>query len=258
MCSRNTLSILTIVAILLAMLSPAPAGPIEDCAEFARFGVPGREGDILCRTGHLLAHDPLTKNPVWVIERLTKEKAISKVVPRYDKFKADPDLLKGRRSELSDYTGAGYDRGHLAPSADMRWDQKAMVECFFLSNIVPQVGEGMNRGIWKDLEEYVRSWAISRGELFVFTGPIYYGGVGKTVGASRVAVPSHLYKIIFDPQRREAIAFTMPNRALDPNDMPVYIVSIRDIEAWTGLDFLSNLDQGTQDAIETMKANKLW
>jgi endonuclease G, mitochondrial len=114
------------------------------------------------------------------------------------------------------------------------------------------------RGIWKDLEEYVRSWAISHSELFVFTGPICYGGVEKTVGAGRVAVPSHIYKIIFDPQRREVIAFGMPNAALNPNDMPVYIVSIRDIEAWTGLNFLSELDQGTQDAVETMKADKLW
>lgn len=234
------------------------AGPIEDCAEYAKLGVPGQEGEILCRTGHLLAHHPEYKTPIWVIERLTKEKATSKVVPRYNKFQTDPDLEKGKRAELSDYRGSGYDRGHMAPSADMRWDKDAMVECFYLSNMVPQVGKGMNQGIWKNLEEYIRVWAIDSGELFIYTGPIYEGGVTKTIGKNNVAVPSHLYKIVYDPSRQQAIAFIMPNEALKAEDMPLYIVSIRDIEEKTGLDFLSGFEKDLQDSIETTRADGLW
>lgn len=247
-----------VLFIFFCNLATAFTGPLEDCAEYAALGVPGQQGDLLCRAGHLLAHHPEYKTPLWVIERLTKEKATSKVVPRYNRFLADPDLPRGVRAELSDYRGSGYDRGHMAPAADMKWDERAMGESFYLSNMVPQVGQGMNRGIWKDLEEYIRNWAIRRGELFVFTGPIYCGEIKKTIGRNGVAVPSHLYKIVYDPARREAIAFAMPNEELNSQDMPWYIVTIRDIEAWTGLDFLSSLDPALQDAVETAKAGSLW
>lgn len=234
------------------------AGPIEDCREYSKLGVPGRQGEILCRKGYLLAHSPENKTPFWVIEHLTAEKAASDLVPRYNRFKPDPDLKKGERAELADYKGSGYDRGHMAPAADMKWDQQAMVECFYLSNMVPQVGKGMNQGIWKDLEEYVRRWAIDRSEVYIFTGPVYEGGVEKTIGTNKVAVPSHLYKIIYDPYKAEAIAFIMPNEKLDSKDMPNYIATIRDVESKTGLDFLSNLDREVQDVIENRKAERLW
>ena len=133
-----------------------------------------------------------------------------------------------------------------------------MVECFYLSNMVPQVGKGMNQGIWKNLEEYVRNWAINRGELYIFTGPIYEGGIKKTIGNNKVAVPSHLYKIVYDPQKAEAIAFIMPNEKLESDDMPNYIVTIREIEKKTGLDFLSNMEKHVQDNIENKKARGLW
>lgn len=234
------------------------SGPIEDCAEYAQLGVPGHDGDILCRTGHLLAHHPEYKTPIWVIERLTKEKATRKVVPRYNRFRADPDIKKGERAELSDYRGSGYDRGHMAPSANMRWDKQAMIECFYLSNMVPQVGKEMNQGIWKDLEERSRTWAIERGEIFIFTGPIYDDGVSKTLGKNRVTVPSRLYKIVYDPGRQEAIAFIMPNEALKTEDLPLYIVTMREVEEKTGLDFLSSLEKELQDSIETVRADGLW
>jgi endonuclease G len=133
-----------------------------------------------------------------------------------------------------------------------------MIECFYLSNMVPRVGKGMNQGIWKDLEEKVPKWAIVRGELFIFTGPVYDGGVKVTVGKNKVVVPSHLYKIVYDPNKEEAIAFFMPNKPLKASEMPKYIVSIRDIEAKTGLDFLSALDKEMQDSIETKKLVGLW
>jgi endonuclease G len=133
-----------------------------------------------------------------------------------------------------------------------------MVECFYLSNIVPQIGKGMNQGIWKDLEEKVRNWAIDRGELYIFTGPIFEGGIKNTIGNNAVAVPTHLYKIVFDPDKNEAIAFIMPNEKLDTKDMPNYIVTIRDVEKMTGLDFLSDMDQQEHDVIENKKAKEIW
>ncbi len=253
--NRKT-ALFAIIAFILS-LNIALAGPIDDCEEYAKLGIPGKNGELLCRKGFLLAHSSEYKTPIWVIEHLTAEKAKGNI-PRYNKFQPDPDLEEGKRAELSDYKKSGYDRGHMAPSADMRWDQQAMVECFYLSNMVPQVGKGMNQGIWKNLEEYIRGWAIDRNELYVFTGPIYEDGVKETIGNNKVAVPTHLYKIVYDPNKAEAIAFIMPNEKLETKNMPNYIVTIREVESKTGLDFLSNINKQDQDIIETNKAQGLW
>lgn len=235
----------------------AYAGPIEDCQEYSKFGVPGGTGEILCRKGYLLAHDPVLKTPIWVIEHLTTEKA-SGSLPRKDAFKADPNLPKGQRAEMSDYKNSGYDKGHMAPSADMAWDEDAMAESFYLSNMVPQVGIGMNQGIWKDLEELVRNWAIKRGSVHIFTGPIYEGETIGDIGKNKVSVPTHLYKVVYDARKAEAISFIMPNSKIVSSDMPKYIETIRKIENKTGLDFLSELDKQVQDVIEMKKPATLW
>lgn len=250
-------TILFAVIAFIFSFNIAFADPITDCQEYSKLGIPGNQGELLCRKGYLLAHSPEHKTPIWVIEHLTAEKAQGSI-PRYNKFRPDPDLKEGERAELSDYKKSGYDRGHMAPAANMRWDQQAMIECFFLSNMVPQTGRGMNQGIWKNLEEHIRDWALDRAELYIFTGPIYEGGIRETIGKNRVAVPTHLYKIVYDPNKAEAIAFIMPNEKLDSKDMPKYIVTIRDVENKTSLDFLSNLDKQAQDVIETKKAEGLW
>jgi len=256
MFSKNKAALFIIIVSFFS-LNIAYAGSIDGCKEYSKLGIPGQQGELLCRKGYLLAHSAEHKTPIWVIEHLTAEKAEGSI-PRSDKFTPDPDLEEGERAELADYKNSGYDKGHMAPAADMRWDQQAMIECFFLSNMVPQVGKGMNQGIWKNLEEYIRKWAIDRDELYIFTGPIYEDGVNKTIGKNKVAVPTHLYKIVYDPNKAEAIAFIMPNEKLDSKNMPNYIVTIRDVENKTGLDFLSNLDKQIQDVIETKKAKGLW
>lgn len=242
--------------VLLSFILSAAFGfadPIEECAEYAEFGVPSYQGkELLCKKGYLLAHDPEKKTATWVIEHLTREKAEG-IVER-GSFKPDPELQKGKRAELSDYSKSGYDRGHMAPAADMRWDRQAMAECFFLSNMVPQNG-GMNRGIWKSLEENIRDWAIDRKEVYIFTGPI---GVKRKIGNNKVVVPTHLYKIVYDPHKTEAIAFIMANEKLNTQDMPKYIVTVRQVEEKTGLNFLSKLDEMEQKRIETKKADRLW
>jgi endonuclease G len=246
-----------IAAIIYLCTSSVYAGPIEDCAEYAKYGVPGTDGDILCRTGFLLSHDSYYKTPSWVIEHLTTVKA-SGTLARQGSFKPDPALKQGERAELVDYKKSGYDRGHMAPAADMKWDQQAMKECFYMSNMVPQVGRNMNQGIWRILEEKVRQWALKRKELYIVTGPVYEGEEVEVIGPNEVAVPTKLYKIILDPGKMEAIAFVMPNQELNTEDMPNYIVSIREVEDLTGLDFFPEIEKKVQDLIETTKAQDIW
>ncbi|QWV95374.1 DNA/RNA non-specific endonuclease [Geomonas oryzisoli] len=249
--------LLTFVFFILVSATPALAGPIEDCREFATYGVPGQSGDLLCRKGFLLSHDSQKKTPLWVVERMTRERLQAKL-KRANNFRPDAELPKGQRAELSDYRGSGYDRGHMAPAADMAWDEQAMSESFYLSNMVPQAGEGMNRGIWAELEGKVRKWVEKRGELFIYSGPIYPKGAVKTIGRNQVAVPAALYKVILDPARHEALALIMPNQALESDDMPKYLVPVREVERQTGLDFFSTLPKDEQDRIETPVPPALW
>ena len=250
--------LLQIACVILVSVQVVCAGPLEECREFTTYGVPGHFGDLLCRKGYLLSHDPARKTPVWVAEHLTRDRAQDRAAARSDNFRADADLAQGKRAELSDYRGSGYDRGHMAPAADMAWDQQAMSESFFLSNMVPQVGVGMNRGIWAELEKLVRGWVLERGELYVYSGPIYLAGDTETIGSNKVAVPGYLYKIVLDPRQKEAIALIMPNRKLRTEDLPNYLVSVREVEKETGLHFFSALPAAEQTQIESTKAAHLW
>ncbi|WP_224982339.1 DNA/RNA non-specific endonuclease [Geomonas agri] len=248
---------LQFVFLILISSTSAFGGALEECQEFTTYGVPGQAGDLLCRKGFLLSHDAQKKTPVWVVERLTRERLQAKL-KRSDNFRPDLDLPKGQRAELSDYRGSGYDRGHMAPAADMAWNEQAMSESFYLSNMVPQAGQGMNRGIWSELEGKVRRWVEQRGELFIYSGPIYAKGSLKTIGNNHVAVPSALYKVILDPVRHEALALIMPNQALESEDMPKYLVPVREVERQTGLDFFATLPKDEQDRIEMPAATALW
>jgi len=78
----------------------------------------------------------------------------------------------------------------MAPAGAMKWSARAMSESFLLSNMVPQVGVGFNRHIWKSLETKVRKWTSERGELYIVTGPIFDGN-HKAIGDNKVAVPTH-------------------------------------------------------------------
>jgi endonuclease G len=251
------LHIIAISVVLLFCNPPVDyADPLQDCKEYTKYGIPGAEGDLLCRKGYLLSHDPYCLTPTWVAEHLSSQKA-SGTLTRKNSFKPDPDLPVGKRAELSDYKKSGYDRGHMAPSADMAWDAQAMKESYYLSNMVPQEPY-MNQHIWKGLEEKIRQWAIDRGELYIYTGPIYKEDEIDTIGDNQVCIPTQIYKVVFDPNKVEAIAFIMPNVPLDPSEMGNYIVTIRDVEEQTGLDLLSNLDKQVQDVVENKKAPYLW
>lgn len=246
------------VGLLLVIGIAGAQGPAaERCREFLEYGLPAVRGELLCRTGFALSHDEARKAPLWVAQRMTPERLVGRV-KRSDRFKPDPDLRPGQRAELEDYRGSGYDRGHMAPAADMRWSAQAMEESFYLSNMAPQIGPGMNRGIWSNIEETIRGWVAKRGELFIYTGPIFQTPQPEVIGPNQVAVPTHFYKIVFDPVRVETIAFVVPNAPHPNRNIDEFITSVRDIETRTGLDFLNRINPAVQALIEEAVASGLW
>jgi len=147
----------------------------------------------------------------------------------------------------SDYTNSGYDRGHMAPAADFSYDETAMYESFYMSNIAPQV-PNLNRGVWASLEEWVRTAATRERSLLVVTGPVVTGEVAR-IGKNGVAVPQGFYKALCDltpPQKM--IGFLYANREGEPKDIAGHAVSIDALEALTGLDLFAALSNDTQEA----------
>lgn len=226
-----------------------------------------RRSFFLCEQNYAIQYDPATKNPIWVSERLLGSEQANTFVERVDNFQSHPLIPKPAQASLSDYRGSKFDRGHMAPAADMV-DDYSMNQSFFLTNMVPQVGPNMNRGIWADLEAMARKWSEARGEVLVVSGPIFGQGF-KTMGKSNVAVPTHLYKIVLDPKTNDSIAFIMPNvqiitrktKNLDqgnpkfPQTMPQsavncsraciiddFIVPLTSVEQATGLQFFPNMN----------------
>ncbi len=246
------------VSFLLILYTPtASATGLLGCEEHIKYGVPSTSPVLLCRLGYVLSHDGDKKVPVWVAYHLTKEH-MAGTHTRSNDFRPDPDLEPGQRAEIEDYKNSGYDRGHMAPAGDMKWDARAMSESFLLSNMSPQVGIGFNRGIWAVLEEKIRDWTIARGELYVVTGPIFASSDDKRIGPNHVAVPTHFYQVIFDPVRVEAIAFILPNKKLKADTLPTYITSVDEVEKETGLDFISELEDSVENLIEAKVQPGMW
>ncbi len=213
----------------------------------------------IIRDGYVLEHSAADKILRWVCEHLGPENLGGPLKrPSAEPFKPDPALPTGSRAELKDYRLSAYDRGHQAPSGDQTREQTLQNETYFLSNIVPQVGQ-FNQHSWGRLEEMVRAWALRLGGAYVITGPIFYDpkeddprtATGyftiKAIGKDHVAVPTHIYKIVILRGRGgqwRSIALVMKNKKYPKVvDYKEFIRPIRWIEDRSGINFMPELDK---------------
>lgn len=214
-------------------------------------------------TGYALCYRESYEIAEWVAYCLTREELQNKVAERTNDFREDTKITSA--SALSfDYSGSGFDRGHLAPAADMKWSFKAMSDCFLMSNMAPQRPE-FNQFIWNDLENKVRSWAYKYGAVYVVTGPVlekpakYYQQIGKS---TKIAVPEYFYKVLLAQKNNSsktiiARAFIMPNKKCDKK-IADYAVTIDQLEERTGLDFFSLLPDDIENRIERKINTEDW
>lgn len=229
------------------------ATPIEDL-DMARTAK-GRKSQIIRHKGYTLSYNNDWRLANWVGYILTANETEGNV-ERKDWFDQDPQV-KGVKVRHADYTHSGFDRGHMAPAADMKWDEQAMIESFYMSNICPQV-HALNAGMWNTLENRVRNWARRDSAVVVVCGPIVPDN-HSTIGENRVAVPEYFYKVIASPygNRPKGIAFIMPNEDID-NPLYTYAVTIDSVENITGIDFLYNLPDSLENYIESNTQPKDW
>jgi endonuclease G len=250
---KNLLIYINFVVCLFISFS-ALSNPIDDnCPQFVLRGAPVsslKNTQYLCKKNYAIHYRYDTRTAEYVVEHITKE-SVTGPAKRADDFRADPSVDKQHQSLLSDYAGFPYDRGHLSPAGDNTQTEEIMSESFFLTNMVPQV-PNHNRGIWKQLETYIRNWVLEGKDIYVVTGTAYSPGY-ETIGNNKVGIPQHMWKVIVDRKSGKAIAFLFPNMPLPVVDLPKYVTTIDEIELSTGINFMPKLPVSSK--LEKEKAN---
>ncbi len=216
------------------------------------------KGRTIRHTGYTVSFNREHNAPNYVAWELTADEAEGNV-PRYKDFQPDPSVPEPHRVTTDDYKGSGYDRGHMAPAADMKWSNDAMRECFYMSNICPQNGT-LNSGTWSTLEKACRRWAKQEGAVYIVCGPVYKGRKHKTIGRDhKITVPEGFFKVVLSLREGEekAIGFYFANHdGKQPLQQAATTVDV--IEELTGMDFFVNVDDELERKIEAAASLKAW
>lgn len=215
-----------------------------------------------------LVYSEKHEQPKWVAHIITPD-IRNGVQDRSNDFRIDQNIITGTSTETDyflktmlpdstfSYDGFGYDRGHLAPSADFRWSADALSESFYYSNMSPMLAE-FNRDSWAKLEDVFRSYIYRNPEtqLYIVTGPVLTDDLSKIPRAqNNVTIPKQFFKVALDLTNKRAIAFLMPN-AKNENPLETYAVSIDEVEALTGIDFYHQLSDDLESNLEATKDPK--
>lgn len=230
--------------------------------DLLKFGIPLIEnGETpIVHPGHVLVYDDVHEQAKWTAHIASPE-LITGDLARIDSFIPDPLIASGT-AMMIDYGRSGFDRGHLVPSADMRWDQAALQATYYYSNISPQVPE-LNRGQWAEMEDRIRRYVHhTERRLFIVTGPIFdeFPAILNQLHCeNEVSIPKAFFKVIadLDVDTAKAIGFIMENRKLDGPSIG-FAVSVDSVEKATGLDLFHALEDGLENRIEMMRDPYAW
>jgi DNA/RNA endonuclease G (NUC1) len=213
---------------------------------------------LMAKPQYTLSYNRSKATPNWVAWRLDSSWIGS--VQRQDDYRPDPALPAGwYQVQDSDYSGSGYDRGHMCPSGDRTNSIPNNSATFLLTNFVPQLAAN-NQGSWEELESYCRTLASQGNELYIFDGP--FGNQG-TIASGRIVVPQYTWKVVIViPNGSDDIhRITKGTRAFGvivPNFGPLDInapwrnfrVTVNQVENLTGYDFFNLIPKNTQELIE--------
>lgn len=216
-----------------------------------------RPEQILRRKGYITSYNRQTKNPNWVAWHLTKDHTHGSSQRKQEQFTEDEEIEAPRATD-NDYYNSRYDRGHMCPAGDNKWDREAMRQSFLFTNICPQ-NHGLNKYEWNDLEIQCREWARKYGAIDIVCGPIYsHKGEQKTIGRNKVWVPDAFFKVILCRNGApKAIGFIYRNGGIK-QDRREAVRSVDEIEALTGIDFFPALDDQTETRVEAQADLSEW
>lgn len=240
-----------LVPLLLAVSFSAWAkGPSPDsldfkaCPQLFAGGLPpqvvkAERPRALCYDAFAVLHSGASKTPIFVAQRINRASLTSaKDEKRTDRFFADARLPHAERAQLVDYKASGFDRGHMAPAADMPTAQ-AMAQSFSLANMVPQAPVN-NRKSWAGIEQATRKYAMrAAGDVYVISGPVF-DARPVTIGPGKVWVPTHLFKLVYDPGSGRSWAHWIENTDEARAGKPI---SYQELVRRTGIEFLPHLGE---------------
>lgn len=192
----------------------------------------GTPEKILRRMAYTCSFNPENNIPNWVAWELTADHTNGPYKRNGIKFQEDEGVT------TYDYQRSGYDRGHMCPSGDNKWDETAQEQSFLMTNMCPQ-NHNLNVGDWNEMEMQCRRWADAFGKIDIIAGPILFRQKHKTIG-NGVVVPEAFFKVVYCPSRKMAIGFIYRNEA---GNRPKgdYVNSVAQIERITGFKFLTAL-----------------
>ena len=214
-----------------------------------------RPEQILQRKGYTTSYNRNTKNPNWVAWHLTREHTRGQNQRKQMTFTEDTDVTP--RATNNDYYNSRFDRGHMCPAGDNKWDREAMAQSFLFTNICPQ-HHGLNKYEWNDLEIRCREWAREYGAIDIVCGPIYETDNQRTIGKNKVWVPVAFFKVILCRKGTpKAIGFIYRNEGKHQTPQEA-VRTVDEIEALTGIDFFPALDDATEKRIEANAQLSQW
>jgi endonuclease G len=258
---------LPVLALLLAFSSPQAQEKEQN--RNIRFGMPApakadpdsREAFLIARPQYVLSYNAKTRTPNWVCWQLRQEDIGNTA---RSAFEPDPALPKGviARVTSKDYSGGGFDRGHMCPAKDRSASANDSEAVFYMTNIVPQ-SPASNQKAWERLEDYCRCLAKEGHVLYIVSGPQGVGSTGKEGSADqigkgrKITVPARLWKVILvlpgedaEPRKNSrVIAVIMPNDQTVGFDWIKYRVTARDVEKLTGYRFFRNVPDEVAEAL---------
>lgn len=219
--------------------------------------------ELICHSAFCLVYDDNHKMAKWTAHIISRE-IVNGVVSRTNDFRVD-SLIKNGTAEEEDYfltkkdesgntiyDGFGYDRGHLAPSADFRWSEKALSESYYYSNMTPQLPE-FNREIWAKIEDFLRQYIYNNPtkDIYIVTAPVIKDDLKKQERSkNKISIPEYHYKIAVDLEDKKGIAFLVPQKNLG-NPIEYYVVTIDTIENITNINFYPKLSEQDEKLIES-------
>jgi endonuclease G, mitochondrial len=212
---------------------------------------------VLYNEGYISGYDEIRGNPAWVAYRVFAVDEYE-THPRPGRFLID-DRTSNRISH-DDYTNSGYDRGHMAPNFAIvtRFGQGAQRETFYMTNIIPQKPT-LNRHWWQRLERLIaKDYSDKYDQVWALLGPVYKEE-GHWIN-ERVKIPSHNYLIIKVEKEGEfhMKAFLVHQDVSGSEPLEPYLISVRELEEKTGLNFNPLLEETIADSLEAIKLEELW
>ncbi|MDR0941814.1 MAG: DNA/RNA non-specific endonuclease [Bacteroidales bacterium] len=218
--------------------------------------IPNRNEIIITHTGFTISYNSDWKIPNWVAYELT-DTEVAGEEPRSNRFMPDPNIAPEFSATDDDYKGSGFDRGHMAPAADMKWSKRAMKESFYFSNICPQ-NHNLNAGVWNSLEEQVRALATQKGSIYVVCGPIV-NKKPQRIGKNAVVVPQRFFKALLlnDGGEWQAIGFLFVNTS-GKQPLATYALSIHELEEISGITFFPILPAEIANRVKSQVDFSKW